>query len=85
MVAIWSGGTFSSRDKVVTTAPLLACGWVTYQHGAGPYWPRTARVGVTMGATAKTAAFFVRIEAAPNTTPDHETRATASIAPLTIA
>jgi hypothetical protein len=38
-----------------------------------------------MGIAAKTAAFFVRIEAAPNTTPDHETRATASIAPLTIA
>src|SRR5450759_1196444 len=29
MVAICSGGMFRSLDRIATTVPLLACGWVT--------------------------------------------------------
>ena len=29
MVAICAGGMFRSLDRVATTVPLLACGWVT--------------------------------------------------------
>jgi len=29
IVAIYAGGMFRSFDRVVTTVPLLACGWLT--------------------------------------------------------